>query len=126
MLHDILRFGFAGIALLCLIGAWFSRPRRGPLIWAAISAAFAAVAAHYHVFWVLAIMGMMVPWALVTALQTIDFSWRMQTGFVLFLALGAALAIFPTYHDEKFGRIDDGHLSSEERSALEVKAQQGE
>lgn len=126
MLHDILRFGFAGVAVLCLLGSWLSRPRRGPLIWAAISAAIAAIAAHYHVFWVLTVVGLMVPWALVSALQTIDFSWRFQTGFVLYLALGAGIAIYPTYHDERHGRIDDGPMSSEERSALETRAQQGE
>jgi preprotein translocase subunit SecD len=126
MLHDILRFGFAGVALACVLGAWLSRPRRGSFVWAAIAAAVAAVSAHYHVFWALAVFGLMVPWALLTALSTIDFSWRAQTGFVLFLALGAWLCIYPTYHDERYGRLDFGQVSSEERSALEDQARRGE
>lgn len=126
MLHDILRFGFAGVAGLCLLGAWLSRPRRGVLIWAALSAACTAISAHYNIFWSMAVFGLMVPWALVAATSTIDLSWRIQTGFVLFLALGSALAIYPTYHDERHGRLDFGQVSSEERAELESKAQRGE
>ena len=36
MLHNILQFGFAGIAVLCLLGAWLSRAKRGSLTWAAL------------------------------------------------------------------------------------------
>lgn len=126
MIHDILRFGFAGVAVLCVLGAWLSRAHRGVLIWAALSAVFAAVAAHYYVFWALAVFGLMVPWALVAATNTVDLSWRLQTGFVLFLALGAGLAIYPTYHDERHGRLSFGDVPSEERALLETQAQRGE
>jgi preprotein translocase subunit SecD len=126
MLHDILQYGFAGVAGLCLLAAWLSRPRRAVFIVSAILAGSAALAAHYGVFWALAMFGLSVPWALLCALPTIDFGWRVKTGFVLFLALGAALCIYPTYHDEKYGRVDDGTMSSEDRSALETKARHGD
>jgi preprotein translocase subunit SecD len=125
MVHDILRFGFAGIAGLCVLGAWLSRQRRGVLIWAAGAAGAAAIAAHYNIFWATAVFGLMVPWALVGAFSTIDLSWRLQTGFVLFLALGAALAIYPTYHDERHGRLDFGGATGEERGQLEADAKLG-
>ncbi len=125
MIHDILRFGFAGVAGLCLLGVWISRQRRGVFAWAALSAGAAAVAAHYNIFWATAVFGLMVPWALVGALSTIDLSWRLQTGFVLFLALGAALCIYPTYHDERYGRLDFGGAEGEERARLEADAKLG-
>ncbi|NUQ79254.1 MAG: protein translocase subunit SecD [Polyangiaceae bacterium] len=125
MLHDILRFGFAGIAGLCLLGAWFSRQQRGVLVWAALSAGATAIAAHYNIFWATAVFGLMVPWALIGALSTIDLSWRLQTGFVLFLALGSALCIYPTYHDERYGRLDFGGITGEERAKLEADAKLG-
>ncbi|WP_437961661.1 protein translocase subunit SecD [Sorangium sp. So ce119] len=126
MLLNIFQYGFAGVAGLCLLGAWLSRPRRGVFTWAALAAGAAAIAAHYHVFWALATFGLMVPWALFCAGPWIDFAWRAKTGFVLFLALGSALCIYPTYHDERHGRPDHSGLSSEELSEQQTKAQRGE
>ncbi|WP_437668672.1 protein translocase subunit SecD [Sorangium sp. So ce131] len=126
MLLNIFQYGFAGIAGLCLLGAWLSRSRRSVFAWAAISAGSAAVAAHYNVFWALVTFGLMVPWALLCAGPWLDLAWRAKTGFVLFLALGSAVAIYPTYHDERYGRPDQAGLSSEERSEQETKAQRGE
>jgi preprotein translocase subunit SecD len=126
MLHNILQFGFAGVAGLLLLGAWLSRGKRGVLAWAAISAGAAAIAAHYHVFWVLAFFALMVPWALFCATPWIDMAWRVKAGFVIFLALGSVLCIYPTYHDERYGRADESALSSDERSERETQAKQGE
>ena len=105
MLHNLFQYGFAGIAGLCFLGAWLSRARRGVLIWAGLAAAIAGIGAHYDIFWTIAMFGLMVPWALFCARQTIDLAWRVKTGFVLFLALGAALCIYPTFHDERYGRV---------------------
>lgn len=126
MLLNIFQYGFAGVAGLCLLGAWLSRSRRSVFAWAALSAGAAAIAAHYHVFWALATFGLMVPWALLCAGPWIDFAWRAKTGFVLFLALGSALCIYPTYHDERYGRSDPSGLSSEELSEQETQARRGE
>ena len=126
MLHNILQFGFAGIAALCALAAWLNRSRRGSFTMAALAAAFAGISAHYHVFWSLAVFGLAVPWALFCALPFIDLGWRAKTGFVIFLALGSALCIYPTYHDERYGRLDDAGLSSDERSEREEQARRGE
>jgi preprotein translocase subunit SecD len=125
MLHNLLQYGFAGFAGLCLLGAWLSRQRRGSLIWAAVASACAAIGAHYDVFWAVAVFALIVPWALFTATSIIDGPWRMKTGFVLFLALGAALCIYPTYHDERYGRVQvEG--SPEEIGAIEAQAAHGD
>ena len=58
MLLNIFQYGFAGVAGLCLLGAWLSRSRRSVFAWAALSAGAAAIAAHYHVFWALATFGL--------------------------------------------------------------------
>jgi preprotein translocase subunit SecD len=126
MLLNIFQYGFAGIAGLCLLGAWLSRPRRAVFVWAALSAGAAAVSAHYNVFWSLATFGLMVPWALLCAGPWLDLAWRVKAGFVLFLAFGSALCIYPTYHDERHGRVDETGLSSEERSEQETKARKGD
>jgi preprotein translocase subunit SecD len=125
VIHNFFQFGFAGIAGLCLIAALLRRPKRGSFAWAAISAGSAAVAAHYDVFWALAVFGLMVPWALVSASSFIDTGWRVKAGFVLFLALGAVLCIYPTFHDERYGKIDDSGRPSDERSAIETSARKG-
>ena len=44
-----------------------------------LNAGAAAVAAHYDVFWAVAVFGLMVPWALFCATSYIDSSWRVKT-----------------------------------------------
>ena len=126
VLHNLFQFGFAGIAGICLLGAFLRRAHRGSFFAAAICAGAAAVAGHYGVFWALAVFGLASVWALFTATSYIDFAWRAKTGFVIFLALGAALCIYPTYHDQRFGREDHSDLSSDQRSELETKSRHGE
>lgn len=125
MLHNILQFGFAGIAGLCVLAALLRRSKRGSFAWAALNAGAAAVAAHYDVFWAVAVFGLMVPWALFCATSYIDTGWRVKTGFVLFLALGSALCIYPTYHDEIHGKLDDAGIPSEQRSEVESLSRSG-
>jgi preprotein translocase subunit SecD len=126
VLHNLFQFGFAGVAGLCLVGAFLRRSKRGSFLWAAASAASAAIAARYDVFWALAVFGMMVPWALLCTLNTIDLAWRAKAGFVLFLTLGSVLSIYPTYHDERYGKPTGAGLTSEERSELETQARRGD
>jgi preprotein translocase subunit SecD len=102
MLHNVFVYGFAGIAALSAVGAWISRPKRTIFALMAIAAASAAIAAYYYVFWAFALFALCVPWLAVCAMSWIDLAWRAKVGFVLFLALGSALVIYPTYHDEMF------------------------
>ncbi|MEZ4310540.1 MAG: protein translocase subunit SecD [Polyangiaceae bacterium] len=125
MLQNVFLFGFAGVAALCALGAWISRPKRSVFILAALTAGAAAVAANYHVFWALALFGLCVPWVVFCALNWIDLAWRTKVGFVLFLALGSVLAIYPTYHDERHGRVTFEGTDEEQAEQLK-KAQLGE
>jgi len=126
MIYNILQYVFAAIGALSIgLGAW-QRSRRSVFVMSAIASFCAAIAAHYQVFWATASFGMAVPWALLCALPTIDLGWRLKTGFVLFLALGSALSIYPTYHDERYGRIDRSDLGPEERVKVEEAARAGD
>ncbi|MDI3284028.1 protein translocase subunit SecD [Polyangium sp. 15x6] len=125
MIYNILQYAFAGLGALSLaLGAW-QRSKRGVFVMSAIASFCTAIAAHYHVFWATATFGLCVPWALLCALPTIDLSWRTKTGFVLFLALGSWLCIYPTYADERYGRIDRSGLGPEERAKVEEDARVG-
>ncbi len=126
MLHNLFQFGFAGLAGICLLGGFLRRAHRGSFFAAALCAVAAAIAARYDVFWALAVFGLGTVWALFTATSYIDLAWRVKTGFVLFLGLGAALCIYPTYHDERHGRDEHADLSSDERSELETKERRGD
>jgi preprotein translocase subunit SecD len=126
VLHNLFQFGFAGLAGIFLLGAFLRRAHRGSFFMAALSAGSAAVAAHYDVFWALAVFGLGTVWALFTATNYIDLLWRVKVGFVLFLGLGAVLCIYPTYMDERFGRSEHPELSSDDRSELETKERHGD
>jgi preprotein translocase subunit SecD len=126
VLHNLFQFGFAGLAGLCLLGAFLRRAHRASFFAAAMSAASAAVAAHFNGFPALVIFGLGSVWALFTATSFIDLAWRAKTGFVIFLALGAALCIYPTYHDERFGRDEHPGMSKDEIAEHEAKARRGD
>lgn len=120
-----LKLWLAAFGVLTFAGALVLRQRRGSLVATSILALIAAVAAHYGVFWVVALATLCIPWALFTAIQYIDAAWRFKTGFVIALGLGAALAIYPSYHDERFGKIvDEG--STEQKAEIEARARRGE
>jgi len=126
MIYTILQYVFAGTAVLSGALAFWLRSKRGVFIASMLAALFAAIAARYQVFWASAVFGLCIPWALVCALPTIDLGWRAKTGFVVFLALGAALSIYPTYHDERLGRLDRGTLTGEALEKIELDAQRGD
>jgi preprotein translocase subunit SecD len=126
VLHNLFQYGFAGLAGICLLGAFLRRAHRGSFFAAAICAGSAAVAAHYEVFWALAVFGIGTAWALFCATSYLDLAWRAKTGFVLFLGVGAVLCIYPTYHDERYGKDEMPGLSSDERSELESQMRRGE
>lgn len=126
MLHNVFVFSFAGIAALCAVGAWISRPKRSIFVLAALAAACAAISAYYYVFWAFALFALCVPWVVFCALPWIDLNWRARVGFVLFLALGSALVIYPTYHDERYGRMSFEGPSKEQNKELLEQAQRGD
>jgi preprotein translocase subunit SecD len=126
VLHNLFQFGFAGLAGICLLGAFLRRAHRGSFFMAAIAAGSAAVAAHFDVFWAIAVFGLGSVWALFTATSYLDLAWRAKTGFVLFLGLGALLCIYPTYFDERFGRDEHKDLSKDQIDELEAKQRRGD
>lgn len=127
MLHNVFQYGFLAFTVLAAAFAWLYRTKRGSFIATALAAGAAAIAAHYGVFWALAFFGLCSVWALFCVTNWIDLAWRVKSGFVVFLALGAALCIYPTYHDERFGvPQDDPNESSDDRADREKKAKHGE
>ena len=126
MLHNLLQFGFAGFAGICVLAALLRRAQRGSFVMAAICAGSAAIAAHYDVFWALVVFGLGTVWSLFCATRFIDLAWRAKSGFVIVLAIGAAIVIYPTYHDERFGRDEHAGMSSDEKSEWETAARHGD
>jgi preprotein translocase subunit SecD len=105
MVEKILQFALAGSGLLFLVLGYFSKHRRWSFWTAATCAGVAAVAAHYSVFWVLATMTLGTIWALVCALPVMDFGWRLKTGFVAAIGLGALLCLWPTLDATVDGKL---------------------
>jgi preprotein translocase subunit SecD len=95
-----LAIAFGALALISLLAATQNRAKRGVLLWSAVSAGFAAASAYYRVFWPTALTGLMVFWALFAATNVLASGWRHRVGVTLYVALGTALALYPTVHDE--------------------------
>src|SRR5258706_16387259 len=96
MVDKVLQYVLGAPGLLFLVLGYFSKHRRWSFWTAAICALAAALAAHYETFWVLATFTLAAVWALVCALPFIDFGWRVKTGLVAALGLGAFLCVWPT------------------------------
>ncbi|MBI4953734.1 MAG: protein translocase subunit SecD [Myxococcales bacterium] len=126
MLHLILQFGFAAIALACLVAALLRRGSRGPLLWAAASAGAAAIGETYHVAWALLAFGLMSLWAIFTALPVMNIGWRLKVGLTTYLLVGAGICLYPTLHDEILGKDKLEAYSAEERAEIERQSKQGE
>lgn len=128
MIHNIVQFGFGGVALLCLLGAWLAHTGRIYFVWAASAAAVAGAAGHYDIFWPVPVFGLMVVWALIGTLPIMRTGWRMNLGLAIYLLGCAMVAIYPTYHDERWGKasIADPSLDAEARTNEEAAARRGE
>ena len=100
MIYQILMGVFGVLGVVALAGASIKRSRRGTFIWALTAAVVAAVSAGYQVFWPVAVFGLMVPWALFSALDVMNNGWRLKAGLTIYLAMAAALAGYPSVHDE--------------------------
>ncbi|MCL2726108.1 MAG: protein translocase subunit SecD [Polyangiaceae bacterium] len=60
---------------------------------------------HVDNFWGMVLMGLLVVWALVTALPMMDAAWRMKVGFVATVFFGILIALWPTFEGLSHGRI---------------------
>lgn len=95
--------GALGVLFVAL--GFASKNRRGSWWTAAVCALAAGTAAYYGVFWVLATFSLGMVWALVCALPVMDFGWRVKTGFVAAVGLGAALCVWPTLDASSGGKL---------------------
>src|SRR4051812_28604432 len=105
MVNQVLQYALGGFGLLFLVLAYFARQRRFSWVTAGICALSAALAAHYGVFWVLTTFGLGAVWAVLCGLPVMDFGWRLKTGFVVAIGLGAALSVWPTLGAVSGGKV---------------------
>jgi len=105
MVDNVLQYLLGASGLLFVVLGYFSRHRRGSFWTAAVCALSAAAAAHYAVFWVLATFTLGAVWALGCALPVMDFAWRLKTGFVAAIGLGAFLCVWPTLESTTNGKL---------------------
>jgi len=105
MVDRILQYALGAPGLPFLVLGYFSRHRRWSFWTAAICAISAGLAAHYETFWVLSTFTLGAIWALVCTLPYLDFPWRLKTGFVAALGLGAFLCVWPTLESVSEGKI---------------------
>jgi preprotein translocase subunit SecD len=105
MVVQVLQYGLGGFGLIFAIAAYFSKRRRWSFVTAAGCSLSAAAAAHYDAFWALAIFTLCAVWALICALPVMDFGWRLKSGLVAAIGLGAALSVWPTLESMSDGKI---------------------
>ena len=105
MIDTYLKYGFAGLAVLFIALGFFVRSNRYPLWTAASCAAVGGLGAHYDSFWVLAIGGLTMVWALVCTSNTVDTAWRVKAGLTVAIGLGAFLCVWPTLEGLSSGKI---------------------
>ena len=117
MVDKILQYVLGVPGLLFLVLGYFSKHRRWSWWTAAICALSAAAAAHYDTFWVLATFSLGMVWALVCTLPQMDFGWRLKTGLVAAMGLGAFLCVWPTLE----GVTDAGRFADLVAGYLDVK-----
>ena len=127
MIHLVLQYGFGAVAALGVLGAWLLRQQRAYMVWASASALIAALAAHYDSFWPVPVFGLMVLWAMIAALPVMRPGWRLNVGLAVYLLAGGLVAVYPTYHDERYGKMSwvDANADAETRTAQEDAAKRG-
>jgi preprotein translocase subunit SecD len=105
MIEKILQYGLGGAGVLFLLLGYFSKHRRWSLWTAAICALSSGLAAHYEAFWVMVIFALGMVWALVCTLPPMDLAWRVKTGLVAAIGLGAWICVWPTATAVSGGKI---------------------
>lgn len=114
MVFKYFTYAFAAIAVVSVLAAWINRPKRAVFGSAAIVAGITAAAAQSETAWTVLLFGPMIIWALISALPVMNSPWRLRAGLVVYLAIGAAISVFPTYHDEVTcsDKVPDEQLAS--------------
>src|SRR5262249_49924048 len=79
--------------------------RRNSLLVAVAAAIAAYLFFQADNFWGLVISGLVVLWALITALPVMDAAWRVKVGLVAAVFFGALIALWPTFEAMSHGRI---------------------
>ncbi len=100
-----LKYIFGGAAALLLGAGLLRRPHRWSLWVSAACAGAAAAAAHHDAFWTMAIAGIGMVWALLTANEYVDFGWRFRVGMTAAVAIGSFLCVWPTLNELSHGKI---------------------
>lgn len=96
MVNTILTVAFAGVSLLLVVGGTLRRAKRFALWVAAISAALAAVAAHYDAFWPMFGCSLGMVWGAIMGMKVIDPGWCGRFGLTVVVTLMAVMAMWPT------------------------------
>lgn len=125
MVFKALLITAAVLSGLSLLGAIFRPAARSSFMWATLVAALAAGGAYGQSFGLVVVTLPMTFWALITALPTIDFTWRSRLGLVLYSAAMAVLMVYPTWHDERYGRDDFANVAQEQRAGAMAGALAG-
>jgi preprotein translocase subunit SecD len=81
--------------------------QRNSLIVIGLSAAAGYAFYSADNFWGLVTMGLLIVWAIVTALPIMDSAWRIKVGFVAAVFVGSVVALLPTFSD--MSRDSGGH-----------------
>jgi preprotein translocase subunit SecD len=135
VLYTVFAAVFGGIALLCAIGAWLRPSKRAYFVTSAICAAIAAGASYTHAFWTVVVFVLATVAFGFACTDVMTSSWRLRAGATIALLLAAALALFPTFHDEyqcADGRTRDScpeeiaKMDPEPRAAHQVAALAGD
>lgn len=96
---------YAAVGLVFLVAGYLQRPKRVQL-WLAAGLAFAgAAAAYFHAFWPFVVMGLLSLWSAFTAINYIDFSWRVRAGLVAFVTLTGWMVLWPTLSGMSGGKL---------------------
>jgi preprotein translocase subunit SecD len=88
--------GSSAAAVAAFVWGVKSPPRRTALVLMAMAAGSAALFFHFDSFWGLFVALFVVVWASFGLLPFMDAAWRVKTGFVAAVLLGAVVALWPT------------------------------
>jgi preprotein translocase subunit SecD len=100
-------FVYVCAAAVLLFGAfgYFRRGKRVAFWLAALFAIGAGIAAYFHGFWPLIILGVCSLWSAFAGIDYIDLSWRIRTGLVGAVAIISFFIMWPSLHAMSGGKL---------------------